>query len=737
MAITYYAGNNWAGTSTDRGNVNTSNIVAGLTFLETNTDDLYQWDGDSWNVIAGDTVAQTLTNKTLTSPVLTTPQINDSASDHQYVFAAGNLAADRTVTLPVLTGGDTFVFEAHAATLTNKTIVAGNNTLSGVVNAHLSGSAGITNANLANSTITMAASAGSSDAIALGETFTITAGEGIDTTMGSNAVTIAGEDATTSNKGIASFSSDNFAASSGAITIKDGGVANDELAGSIANAKLANSTLTIGGTSTALGGTITALTALTDLDLTSGDKTIFDTVGNNTLTIGASNTTVSIAGNLIIGGTTVTANATTVTVDDPIITLGGDTAPGSDDNKDRGVEFRYHDGSSARVGFFGFDDSATTFTGFTAATNNSEVFSGTVMNAVFGNVTATTQSANNDSTYAATTAYVQAELTAYAADTVTFTNKSLSGEQVNSGTVADARVAATLSRITGTETLTNKTLTNPVLNGTLSGSAFLDEDDFASSSAIAVASQQSIAAYIATQITAEDLDVTSDSGTIDIDLNSETLTIAGGTGLASAATGTTVTLNIDSTVATLTGTQTLTNKTLTAPKFADGGYIADAAGLELVIFDSVSTAVNEITVKNAATGGDPTIIASGETDTNLKLSGKGTGGIVLSGAGNTGAFVEFDTKTTDASKPAAAANEKARMYLKEIDANNNALCVSIQKAGSVQEVQITSPGAICGVCGGRDGAKDPTYDFARSMMLLELYCGHSYEVPMPNWTRVA
>jgi len=77
MAIAYFAGNRWTGTSSDRSGVNTSNIVAGLTFLETNTDD--------------DTVAQTLENKTLTSPVLTTPQINDSASDHQYVFAVGNM----------------------------------------------------------------------------------------------------------------------------------------------------------------------------------------------------------------------------------------------------------------------------------------------------------------------------------------------------------------------------------------------------------------------------------------------------------------------------------------------------------------------------------------------------------------------------------------------------------------------------------------------------------------------
>ena len=642
MAIAYFAGNRWTGTSSDRAGITTANIVAGLTFLETNTDDLYQWDGDSWNVIAGNTVTQTLEGKT---------------------------------------------------------IVAGNNTISGLVNANLSGSAGITNANLATPTITLAAEAGSNDAVALGETFTFTAGTGIDTTMGTNAVTIAGSDASTSAKGIASFSSDNFAASSGVITIKNGGVNNDELAGSIANAKLANSAITIGGTATSLGGTITALTALTDLDLTVGSKTIFDTIGPNTLTIGANNTTVSIAGNLLVGGTTTTLNSTTLTVDDPIITLGGDTAPGSDDNKDRGVEFRYHDGSSARVGFFGFDDSATTFTGFTAATNSSEVFSGTVMNAVFGNVTAATQSANNDSTYAATTAYVQAELTAYAADTVTFTNK---------------------------------THTNPVLNGTLSGSGFLDEDNFASNSATAVASQQSIAAYVAAQVSGEDLDVTSDSGTIDVDLNSETLTIAGGTGLASAASGTTVTLNIDSTVATLTGAQTLTSKTLTAPKVANAGFIADANGAGQIIFATTASAVNELTITNGATGNPAQIAASGETNIGLKLAGKGTEGVILTNATANGAFLEFDTKAA----PADPSAEQARLYLKQVDGNNNALAVKIQKAGAIVEVEITSPKAVCGVCGSKDGASDPTYDFSRDVMILDLWCGHSFEVPMQQWSHI-
>lgn len=87
---------------------------------------------------------------------------------------------------------------------------------------------------------------------------------------------------------------------------------------------------------------------------------------------------VTVAGNLTVNGTTTTVNSTTVTIDDPILTLGGDTAPGTDDNKDRGIEFRWHNGTAAKVGFFGFDDSTGLLTFIPDATNTSEVFSGTV-----------------------------------------------------------------------------------------------------------------------------------------------------------------------------------------------------------------------------------------------------------------------------------------------------------------------------------------------------------------------
>ena len=69
-----------------------------------------------------DSSTATLTNKTLTSPVLTTPQINDTSANHQYVVGVSELAADRTITLPLLTGDDEVTFNAHTQTLTNKSL---------------------------------------------------------------------------------------------------------------------------------------------------------------------------------------------------------------------------------------------------------------------------------------------------------------------------------------------------------------------------------------------------------------------------------------------------------------------------------------------------------------------------------------------------------------------------------------------------------------------------------------
>ncbi len=137
---------------------------------------------------------------------------------------------------------------------------------------------------------------------------------------------------------------------------------------------------------------------------------------------------------------------------------------------------------------------------------------------------------------------------------------------------------------------------------------------------------------------------------------SATLTLADGSTLATSGANsitltssgaTNVTLPTTGTLATLAGSETLSNKTLTAPKFADLGFIADANGNELIIMDTVASAVNEITVANAATAGNPKISATGgDTDIGLDLQSKGAGVIRLN---NTGGDIEVGGAATASS----------------------------------------------------------------------------------------
>ena len=232
----------------------------------------------------------------------------------------------------------------------------------------------------------------------------ITYGNGVTGTIASgsndNSVTVA-VDVTDSNifgstsaKGIAQFNSDNFAVTSGVVTIKDNGVIlGTETTGSYVASLVAGTgialtnnsgegatpTVAIDSSSNPTVAGITAgnvkvgVTADGEIDTSSGNLVI-DSAGGTVQV----DDNLTVTGNLTVNGTTTTVNSTTITIDDPIMTLGGDSAPGSDDNKDRGILAQYYDSSAKKV-FFGMDDSNShRFTYIPVASESTGVISGSV-----------------------------------------------------------------------------------------------------------------------------------------------------------------------------------------------------------------------------------------------------------------------------------------------------------------------------------------------------------------------
>ena len=253
---------------------------------------------------------------------------------------------------------------------------------------------------------------------------------------------------------------------------------------------------------------------------------------------------------------------------------------------------------------------------------------------------------------------------------------------------------------TFTGTLTFETISD----GTIGVTAFVDEDDMSSDSATLVPTQQSVKAYVDSQVTAQDLDFQADSGgALSIDLDSETLTFTGGTGIDTSGSGNAVTFAIDSTVATLTGTQTLTNKTLTSPDVntpdIDGGTIDGT-----VIGGTTPAAVSATTVSatgNITVGG--TVDGRDVATDGTKLDGIEAGATADQTAAEIRTLVE---SATDSNVFTDADHSKLDGIEAGADVTDT---TNVTAAGAVMDSELTNETAVKSLDQGVATTDSPTF----------------------------
>ena len=426
-----------------------------------------------------------------------------------------------------------------STTLTNKTINASNNTLSNITNSMLSGSAGITNANIANSKITIRDDSSTTDDINLGETLVVAGGSGVTTSISGNTLTIATDGGvvtetstdTLTNKSIsgstntlsniANSSLTNSSVSFGGVSVALGAsnatpafdltnatsyptsslvgtITNDQLTGSIANTKLSNSAVTVGSTSISLGATATTLAGITDITagsiniagnvIKSVDSTVVEIGDGDGLSVAGN---LTVAGNFTVSGDTTTLSSTNTVITDKLYELANGTT--GTPSGDAGIVIERGNESNA---FIGYDESEDkfkvgvgTFTG--ASTGNLTITTGTLLANIEGNVTGAV-TGNADTATALASA-------------VNIAGQSFDGSSAINIASTDLSNTSDITLLTSTQTLTNKTLTSPKIN----------EDVAVTATATELNYTDGVTSAIQTQVDAKQATITGAATTID------------------------------------------------------------------------------------------------------------------------------------------------------------------------------------------------------------------------------
>jgi len=219
-----------------------------------------------------------------------------------------------------------------------------------------------------------------------------------------------------------------------------------------------------------------------------------------------------------------------------------------------------------------------------------------------------------------------------------------------------------------------------------------------------LASAKAIKTYVDNVATSSDLDFQADTGgALSVDLDSQTFTLTGGTGIDTVGSGQTVTFNIDSTVATLTGTQTLTNKTLTTPvisSIVNTGTLTLPTSTDTLVGRATTdtltnktlTSPNISTILNSGTLTLPTATdtlvgkATIDTFTNKTFNANATGNSITNLE-----VADFATGVLDTDLTSVSATDNTLASAKAIKTYVDSAVATANELSELTDVNITTP----------------------------------------------
>jgi hypothetical protein len=427
--------------------------------------------------VVTETSTDILTNKSISGSTNTLSNIaNTSLSNSSVNFGGVTVSLGASNTTP-------------AFDLTNATDYPTSSLVGTITNAQLNGS--IENAKLSNSTVTISDDSSTSTVVPLGAGFTILGGSGINTSLNGSEMTIVADNVPTSSLSgtisndqltgsIANTKLSNSSVSFGGVSLALGAsddtpafdlsdatdyptsslvgtITNTQLGGSIANAKLSNSAVTVGSTSIALGATATTLAGITDITagsiniagnvIKSVDSTVVEIGDGDGLSVAGN---LTVAGNFTVSGDTTTLSSTNTVITDKLYELANGTT--GSPTGDAGIVIERGNESNA---FIGYDESEDkfkvgvgTFTG--ASTGNLTITTGTLIANIEGNVSGAL-TGNADTATALASA-------------VNIAGQSFDGSGAITIASTDLSNSSAIALLTAAQTFTNKTLTSPKIN---------------------------------------------------------------------------------------------------------------------------------------------------------------------------------------------------------------------------------------------------------------------------------